>query len=58
MTPTPAAEVAPAPKRRRPWWVLVAIFVGGLVIGVLLWGVTVLVNRAAERGRVSPSAAE
>ena len=65
MTPTPAAaEVAPAPKRRRPWWVLVAIFVGGLVIGVLLVGLLsagtpdfVVANReAAASASPSPSA--
>jgi hypothetical protein len=30
--------VTPAPRRRRPWWLLVALFVGGLVSGVLLVG--------------------
>ena len=64
MTPTPAAEVGPAPRRRRPWWMLVAIFVGGLVVGVLLVGVLsagtpdfVLANReAAASADPSPSA--
>ena len=64
MTPTPAAEVAPAPRRRRPWWLLVAIFVAGLVIGVLLVGLLsagtpdfVVANReAAASASPSPSA--
>ncbi len=63
MTPTPAAESAP-PRGRRPWWMLVAIFVGGLVVGVLLVGVLsagtpdfVLANReAAASAEPSPSA--
>src|SRR5687767_3517990 len=37
MTSTPAADEAP-PPRRRPWWLWIAVFVGGLVIGVLLVG--------------------
>ena len=65
MTPTPAAsDEVPAPKRRRPWWVLVAIFVGGLVVGVLLVGLLsagtpdfVVANReAAASASPSPSA--
>jgi hypothetical protein len=64
MTLTPAAEVAPAPRRRRPWWLLVAIFIGGLVIGVLLVGLLsagtpdfVVANReAAASASPSPAA--
>ena len=64
MTSTPAADVTPAPKRRRPWWVLVAIFVGGVVVGVLLVGLLsagtpdfVVANReAAASASPSPSA--
>jgi len=37
MTPTSTADEAPV-LRRRPWWVLLALFVGGLVVGVLLVG--------------------
>ena len=63
MTLTPAAEVAPALRRRRPWWLLVAIFVGGLVVGVLLVGLLsagtpdfVVANReAATSASPSPS---
>lgn len=38
MTATPSADETPAPRRRRPWWLLVALFVAGLVCGVLLVG--------------------
>nr|WP_294693286.1 hypothetical protein [uncultured Friedmanniella sp.] len=64
MASTPAADVSPAPKRRRPWWVLFAIFVAGLVFGVLLVGLLsagtpdfVVANReAAASASPSPSA--
>lgn len=40
MTSTPAEDetLSPRPVRRRPWWVLLGIFLGGLVTGVLLVG--------------------
>jgi hypothetical protein len=63
MDPSPAADLAPPARRRRPWWLLVAIFVGGVVIGVLLVGVLsagtpdfVTANReAAASASPSPS---
>ena len=63
MTPTAPADVPSAPERRRPWWVLVAVFVGGLVVGVLLVGLLsvvapdfVVANREAAVS-ASPSSA-
>ncbi len=37
--PAPSPDPVPALKpARRPWWVLAAVFVGGLVVGVVLVG--------------------